>query len=124
MSYLVMLIVFSQLPKQASAPPRRDARHELTRLRRPWLVKPLVSAISSQVKSAFLMPNIRTNFKYIDENLKDKEFLVGGKLTGADIMLSYPCEGAPVFPASPDLLLTALQALHVRREPPTMKAKS
>ena len=46
---------------------------------------PLHPRISEQLES---------HFRYIDDRLADSDWLVGGKLTGADIMVSFPAEAA------------------------------
>lgn len=46
---------------------------------------PLHPRISEQLES---------HFRYIDDRLSDSDWLVGGRLTGADIMVSFPAEAA------------------------------
>lgn len=46
---------------------------------------PLHPRISEQLES---------HFRYINDHLSDSDWLVGGRLTGADIMVSFPAEAA------------------------------
>lgn len=46
---------------------------------------PLHPRISEQLES---------HFRYINDRLSDSDWLVGGRLTGADIMVSFPAEAA------------------------------
>lgn len=64
---LMLSIVMAQMPKQA-----------------PFLVRPLVSIISSQTMSVFVRPRLVESFGFVEKQLAGKEFFVGGGLTGAD----------------------------------------
>ncbi|GAA5998230.1 bifunctional glutathione transferase/peroxidase [Rhodotorula paludigena] len=78
---LLLSMIFAQMPKQA-----------------PWLARPLVSAVASGVMSQFVLPRLKSNFAFIEQSLEGKEFFAGGKLTGADIMMSFVAEGLEVAP--------------------------
>lgn len=63
----IQLMIFTLIPKSA-----------------PWFVRPVAAGICGTVIAGFVMPTIRSNLKFVEEHLKDKDFFVGGKLTGAD----------------------------------------
>ncbi|GAA6061055.1 hypothetical protein JCM10212_000098 [Sporobolomyces blumeae] len=81
MTPLMMGIVFAQIPKQA-----------------PFLVRPIISAVSAGVHAQFIRPRLKSNYAYVDEWLNGKEFFVGGRLTGADIMMSFIAESLEAAP--------------------------
>ena len=62
--------------------------------RSPFFVKPIVSMISSGVDSAYISPNLKTNFEFLEDHLKRAPdggpWICGKELTGADIVLSFP----------------------------------
>ncbi|GAA6038002.1 hypothetical protein JCM8097_009534 [Rhodosporidiobolus ruineniae] len=78
---LMFNIVFAQIPKQA-----------------PWLVRPIVSQISAGAMQQFILPRLKSHFGFLEQSLEGKDFLVGNKLTGADIMCSFLAEGLAASP--------------------------
>lgn len=64
---LMLTIVFSRIPKQS-----------------PWFIKPIAQGISDTVMSSYIKPKLKANFAFVESELKDREFFVGDKLTGAD----------------------------------------
>jgi glutathione S-transferase len=70
---LVMKLVFDVLQQKA-----------------PWIVKPIVSKMASEVNKAFLGPNLKANFEYMESELSKTKWFAGAELTGADILMSYP----------------------------------
>jgi glutathione S-transferase len=64
----------------------------------PWIVRPISKAIASQVEAAFLTPNLSTHYKFLESQMTTSpdngQFICGPKLTGADIMMIFPLEGA------------------------------
>ncbi|KAF8246459.1 hypothetical protein K440DRAFT_363111 [Wilcoxina mikolae CBS 423.85] len=56
----------------------------------PFFVKPVLKMIASRVESSYLFPQYEAHFAFLESELKDREYLAGGKLTGADIMMSFP----------------------------------
>ncbi|GAA6051495.1 hypothetical protein JCM3770_004562 [Rhodotorula araucariae] len=81
MGPLMFALVFTAIPKQA-----------------PWLARPLVSAIASGAMSQFVIPRLKETFRFIETSLEGKEYFAGGKLTGADIMMSFIAEGLAATP--------------------------
>ena len=68
---------------------------------------PLHPRISEQLES---------HFRYIDDRLADSDWLVGGKLTGADIMVSFPAEAAVKmgWAADKPRLASYVERIHAR----------
>lgn len=77
MPYLVMKLIFTEMPKQA-----------------PRIVAPLLRMIGNQVGEKFLDPNIATHIRFWEDSLANMLWFAGPELTGADIMMSFPVEAA------------------------------
>lgn len=77
MTNLLLKLVFSRLPGNA-----------------PLLAKPLVKGISSKVESSFIDPRIAEHAAWWNTSLAKTGHFVGGTLTAADIMMSFPLEAA------------------------------
>ncbi len=60
----------------------------------PFFIRPIAKAISGQVKSGYLTPNINASLAYMEAELAKSKWFAGDELTGADIQLSFPLEGA------------------------------
>ncbi|KAF2084049.1 glutathione S-transferase [Saccharata proteae CBS 121410] len=65
----------------------------------PFFIKPVTKGIAGRIKSLFLEPNFKTHFGFLEEQLTTAPggggaFFCGKELTGADILMSYPLEGA------------------------------
>ncbi|GAA5972939.1 hypothetical protein JCM11641_000330, partial [Rhodosporidiobolus odoratus] len=68
-------LVLSRLPKLA-----------------PWYLRPLVQSISDAAVNGVVKGRAQETYQYVDDKIGDKEFFVGGKLTGVDIMMSFFAE--------------------------------
>ena len=62
----------------------------------PLLVRPIARAISGQVRSGYLDPNIKRNLDFVEETLTESTWLCGASLTAADIQMSFPLEAAEI----------------------------
>ncbi|KAL8725666.1 MAG: hypothetical protein Q9166_007209 [cf. Caloplaca sp. 2 TL-2023] len=64
----------------------------------PFFIKPIANAITGNVESMFLKPNLEKNFSFLESQIKSAPdgggYLCGSKLTGADILLSFPLGAA------------------------------
>ena len=64
----------------------------------PFFIKPLVQMITGTVESKFLHPNLMRHFNFLESQIATSpdggEYLCGSKLTGADILLSFPLTAA------------------------------
>ena len=47
-----------------------------------------------QVEESYLQPQFETHLGFLEDELKDRDYMAGGKLTGADIMMSFPLVAA------------------------------
>ncbi|KAJ7350663.1 glutathione S-transferase, partial [Mycena albidolilacea] len=58
----------------------------------PFFIRPVTSQISGKINKGFLDPNFDTHFTFLEEQLASGTgpYLCGDKLTGADIMMSFP----------------------------------
>ncbi|KAG2172719.1 hypothetical protein INT43_000066 [Umbelopsis isabellina] len=74
---LLMTLIFMEVTKQT-----------------PFFVRPIASAISSQVHKLFIDPNLQRDFKYIESHLEKNEWFAGPEISGADIQMSFPLEAA------------------------------
>ena len=62
----------------------------------PFFMKPIMGAVSSQVEKAFYGPRINNYLQFMDKTLADKTWLLGDKLSAADIVMSYTALAAEV----------------------------
>ncbi|KAJ6589990.1 glutathione S-transferase-like protein [Mycena vulgaris] len=60
----------------------------------PFFIRPVTSQISGKIQAGFLDPNFLTHFAFLEDQLASAPdggpYLCGAKLTGADIMMSFP----------------------------------
>jgi len=63
----------------------------------PMLLRSVVNKIVDATMSQYIQPRLDLHFQYVDQHLKSapEGYFVGGRLTGADIMMSFPCDGNP-----------------------------
>ncbi|MBT8144835.1 MAG: glutathione S-transferase [Gammaproteobacteria bacterium] len=78
MPWLLLKLVFARLNK----PPM------------PLLMRPLAGAIAGGVTAKLIEPRLNQHFRFIESQLAGVEWLAGGKLSGADIQMSFPLEAA------------------------------
>jgi glutathione S-transferase len=74
---LLMKLIFSVLPGRS-----------------PSLVRPLVKSIADRAQQGFVDPQIDAHMAFWEAELGKSEWFAGDQLTGADIMMSFPAEGA------------------------------
>lgn len=64
----------------------------------PFLIRPISKAIAGRIEGAFLKPNLKTHFAFLENQLATSpgqgKFFAGPDLSGADIMLEYPLSAA------------------------------
>ncbi|KAJ6256084.1 hypothetical protein Dda_9176 [Drechslerella dactyloides] len=60
----------------------------------PFFVRPITNRVADGLSNTFVNPNLVSNYDWLETLLKDQPFFAGDKLTGADIMLSFPIESA------------------------------
>lgn len=62
----------------------------------PFFAKPIAKAIAKKTKVSFINPQIKSHLDYIESELAKSTWFAGGRLTGADIQMSFPLEAAAV----------------------------
>ncbi len=83
----------------------------------PFFVKPIAKAISSQVKSSFILPQITTHLNFMEAELGKSAWFAGEEFSGADIQMSFPIEAAAArggLDASRPRLMDYLARIHAR----------
>jgi|SRR6056297_1435039 len=60
----------------------------------PFFIKPLAKGISVQVGKAFINPQIRTHLDFVEAHLEGRDWLVGDRISGADVQMCFPLEAA------------------------------
>lgn len=64
----------------------------------PFFLKPITGMVAGNLDSSFVRPNLRTNYDFLEEKLASAThggpYLCGAKLTGADILMSFPLGAA------------------------------
>ena len=78
MAPLLMKLVFNQIEKTPM----------------PFFAKPIAKAISKKTKASYIDPQIKAHLDYVESELHQSTWLAGGRLTGADIQMSFPLEAA------------------------------
>jgi glutathione S-transferase len=58
----------------------------------PFLVRPITSMVANRIFNTFLLPNVKRNFKFLEQQLETSggDYLCGDQLTAADILMSFP----------------------------------
>lgn len=56
----------------------------------PFFVKPILRMVTGKVESGFLNGEYKLQLDFLEGELSGREFIVGDKFTGADIMVSWP----------------------------------
>jgi len=60
----------------------------------PFFIRPIINGIYNKVNSLFLEPNFKTHFTFLEDQISTSpgggQYLCGEKLTGADILMSFP----------------------------------
>lgn len=59
-------------------------------------VKPVVRKVSSKAQNSFIRPQTELHLRHVEQSLQNSDWLMGGSISGADIMMSYPLQAAAV----------------------------
>lgn len=62
----------------------------------PFFIKPITRAIARKAKDGYSGPNIKLNLQYLEAVLQTSKWFCGSRMSGADIMMSFPIEAAAV----------------------------
>lgn len=101
MSPMLMKLVFGQVEKAPML----------------FFVKPIAKAISKKVKAGYIDPQIKAHLAFVESELGKSTWLAGGRLSGADIQMSFPLEIAAALGALDDnhpKILAYLRRIHAR----------
>ncbi|MEM9168106.1 MAG: glutathione S-transferase [Pseudomonadota bacterium] len=60
----------------------------------PFFAKPIAKTIADNVLSSFVEPNLKDQLAFIEAHLTKNEWFAGAVFSAADIMMSFPLEGA------------------------------
>jgi glutathione S-transferase len=60
----------------------------------PFFVKPIANKIADTVLDGYINPNVMREMKHWEATLAETGWFAGAEMTGADIMMSFPVEGA------------------------------
>ena len=58
----------------------------------PWPVSAIARRIAATVSNAFIAPNLKRHFDYIEAELNSHTWFAGEEFTAADIQMSFPLE--------------------------------
>ena len=101
MSPLLMSLVFGRLPRQPM----------------PFLVRPIVRALSAKVMKSFIEPQLQAHQDFMESELGKSAWFAGGKFSAADIQMSFPVEAAAArggLDAKRPKLMAWLETIHAR----------
>lgn len=73
---LLLALVFLRLPKNPM----------------PFFIRPIVRGVSRKVMAAFVEPQLKTHFDFMEGELAGREWFCGGEFTAADIQMSFVVE--------------------------------
>jgi glutathione S-transferase len=101
MSPLLMKLVFNHIEKAPM----------------PFFAKPIAKAIAKKTKASFIDPQIKAHLEFIEAELHKSTWFAGGRLTGADIQMSFPLEAAAARGGLDDSypkIMAFLKRIHAR----------
>ena len=101
MSPLLMKLVFNHIEKAQM----------------PFFAKPIAKAIAKKTKASFIDPQIKAHLEFIEAELHKSTWFAGGRLTGADIQMSFPLEAAAArggLDESYPKIMAFLKRIHAR----------
>jgi glutathione S-transferase len=83
----------------------------------PWIVRPLLRAISKRVQQSFIDPQLQLHLGYVEQELAQHRWFAGEHFTAADIQMSFPLAMAKTYKALDDRyphVLDFLKRIHER----------
>jgi glutathione S-transferase len=101
MSPLLMNLVYKQVEKMPM----------------PFFVKPITKTISKNIKATYIDPQNNAHLKYIESELGKFTWFASGRLSGADIQMSFPLEIAValgVLDENYPKIMAFLKRIHAR----------
>jgi glutathione S-transferase len=83
----------------------------------PFFARPIAKAIANNVLKGFVMPNIERQLAFMEAELGEREWFAGRSFSAADVMMSFPLEGAATragLSAGYPKLAAFLERIHAR----------
>jgi len=83
----------------------------------PFFAKPIARGISTKVLQSFVLPNLKRQLDFMEEELTRHDWFAGPDFTAADIQMSFPIEAAAQrggLDASRPRLMGFLKRIHER----------
>jgi glutathione S-transferase len=83
----------------------------------PFFIRPIARAIARKVQATVVDPQLKLHLDYLEGELANAPWFVGDDFTAADIMMSFPLEGAASragLDASRPKLMDFLKRIHAR----------
>ena len=74
---LLLKLIFGLLPKRS-----------------PWLMRPMVNAISGKVLATMVTPQLKNHMAFWESELGKSDWFAGNEFSAADIQMSFPLEAA------------------------------
>lgn len=68
--------------------------HKIETSPMPFFAKPIAKAIAASVRKDFISPQLKLHFDFMENELSKRAWFAGEKFSAADIMMSFPLEGA------------------------------
>jgi len=83
----------------------------------PFFAKPIARGIADKVMGSYVQPNIDRQLAFMESELQSRPWFAGNEFTAADVMMSFPLEGAASiggFAARYPKLADFLERIHAR----------
>lgn len=58
----------------------------------PFFVRPIAQKITAGVRGSFINPQLDLHLQFVEQSLQGRSWLLGDRLSGADIMMSFPLQ--------------------------------
>ena len=100
MPFLLMKLVFGELPKRS-----------------PALIRPIARALSNGAQGGFIDPELKAHLDFLEGELTKTRWFAGEAFSAADVQMSFPLEaavGRAGLDASRPRLTAWLSAIHAR----------
>lgn len=101
---VISFVISSELPTQLSVFPdenlylHTNASKEIQKAPLPFFLKPLTGMIASKINSSYIDRELKTHMDFLETYLSEApnngEYFCGTTLSGADIQMLFPLEGA------------------------------
>jgi glutathione S-transferase len=83
----------------------------------PFFLKPVLRGVAAKANAAFIDPQLKTHFDYIEGELGKSTWFAGEEITAADIQMSFPLEAAAArsgLSAGRPKIVAFLDRIHAR----------